>query len=199
MRMVSEVCGLSGSPLHCFPKKLFSLLWAAETFFSVVFRQTQQTPCLFCQLLKDIFETLALSSHLFRSKWIIGTTTIGIGPILRENAMINRCILYNRAFTESPLPVAVDSVKYNTHFLQCPHQGAKNSTNHTSSPSSTSLSKLLSVSSTMSSLLPLLPPLCWKPVECFLIVFTSRFYLPHMKASVTNKLHCMCTFRTCLL
>lgn len=44
------------------------------------------------------------------------------------------------------------------YFLQCPHQGAKNSTNHTSSLSNTILSKLSSVSSTTSFLLPPPPP-----------------------------------------
>lgn len=37
-----------------------------------------------------------------------------------------------------------------TRFLQCPHQGAKNSTTHTSSEFKTNLSKLLGVSSTTS-------------------------------------------------
>lgn len=45
-----------------------------------------------------------------------------------------------------------------TYFLQCPHQGAKNSTIHTSSLFSTVSSKLSSVSSTTSFLLP--PVLC---------------------------------------
>lgn len=46
-----------------------------------------------------------------------------------------------------------------TYFLQCPHQGAKNSTNQISSLSSTVRSKLSSVSSTTSFLLPAPPPL----------------------------------------
>lgn len=40
-----------------------------------------------------------------------------------------------------------------TRFLQCPHQGAKNSTTQTSSPFITKLSKLLGVSSTTFPLL----------------------------------------------
>ena len=44
------------------------------------------------------------------------------------------------------------------YLLQCPHHGAKNSTNHTASPSITSLSKLSSVSSTTSLVLPPPPP-----------------------------------------
>ncbi len=46
-----------------------------------------------------------------------------------------------------------------TYLLQCPHQGAKNSTIQTSSLSSTVRSKLSSVSSTTSFLLPAPPPL----------------------------------------
>lgn len=56
-------------------------------------------------------------------------------------------------------------------FLQCPHQGAKNSTIHMSSLSNTSFSKLLSVSSITSSALP--PP-DWSQTKshCY-VMFTT--------------------------
>lgn len=70
------------------------------------------------------------------------------------------------------LLLGINRFEYQTHFLQCPHQGAKNSTSHTSSLSNTNLSKLSSVSSTTSFLFPPLllppPPLCYKPVISYI-------------------------------
>lgn len=66
-----------------------------------------------------------------------------------------------------PYLVVITARGIPTHFLQCPHQGAKNSTIHTSSPCSTILSKLSSVSTTTSSLLPLPPLCCWRSLSVY--------------------------------
>lgn len=105
-------------------------------------------------------ETLLFSLWNFSVLWA-AQKSINFFLIGRSRNLRDWYLCYS---SETGFLTATDCVRYQTHLLQCPHHGAKNSTIHTSSPSNTNLSKLSSVSSTTSFLLPLPPPLCRKGI-----------------------------------